>query len=104
MFNFFGRGGDLDKIEEYLEKGAKVIDVRTPQEFHAGNVFGSELIGMDIISQSVEKIKAYNAPIILVCLTGSRASSAKRFLQQYGIDVINGGYWQNILKYQKVTQ
>lgn len=103
MFNFFGRGGDTELIEEYINKDAIVIDVRTPQEFHAGNVPESILIGMHEIAQSVEKIKAYNAPIILVCLTGSRASSAKRFLKQYDIDVINGGYWQNILKYQKAV-
>jgi rhodanese-related sulfurtransferase len=103
MFNFFGRGGDTELIEEYLAKGAKVVDVRTQREFQAGNVPGSVLIGMDVIEQSVAKIKAYKKPIILVCLTGSRAGSAKRFLAQHGVDVINGGYWQNVLKYQKAV-
>lgn len=103
MFNFFGHDGDIELIAEYLNKGAIVIDVRTPPEFNAGNVPGSVLIGMDRIKDSVERIQAFNAPIILVCLTGSRASSAKRFLKKHGIDVINGGFWQNILKHQKAV-
>jgi rhodanese-related sulfurtransferase len=97
FFGLFG-GGDADQIQEYLEKGAIVIDVRTEMEFVQAHAPDSVLMPLDTITQSVEKIQALNKPIILVCLTGARAGSAKRFLQRYGIDAINGGFWKAVLK------
>ncbi len=97
--SFFGLfGGDGDRIKEYLDKGAVVIDVRTPMEFDQGNAPGSVLIPLDTIPQSVARIQEMKAPVILVCRSGARAGSAKSFLQSYGIDVINGGPWQAVLQ------
>ncbi len=97
FFGLFG-GGDTDQIQEYLDKRAVVVDVRTQMEFDQSHVPDSVLIPLDMISQSVEKIKAFNKPIILVCLSGARAGSAKSFLKRHGIDAINGGPWQAVLK------
>ena len=97
--SFFGLfAGDGDQIQEYLDKGAIVIDVRTQMEFEQGNAPGSILISLDTLSQRVEKIKGFGKPVILVCRSGARAGSAKSFLQGHGVDVINGGPWQAVLK------
>ncbi len=91
-------GGDGNQIKEYLEKDAIVVDVRTQMEFNQEHAPDSVLIALDRIPQEVEKIKAFNKPIILVCRSGARAGSAKFFLQRYGIDAINGGSWQAVLR------
>ena len=97
FLGLFG-GGDDGQIQEYLDKGAIVVDVRTQMEFDQGHAPDSVLITLDTIPQSVEKIKAYKKPIILVCRSGGRAGSAKSFLERYGIDAINGGPWQAVLQ------
>jgi len=95
LFGFFGGGTDTSAIKDYLEKGAVVLDVRTPAEWAEGHVDGAKLITLNEIPQSVQKIKAWNKPVIVVCRSGGRAGTALSYLQQAGIDAINGGAWQN---------
>lgn len=95
FFNFLGGGNDTNAIKEYLEKGAVVLDVRTPAEWAEGQVKGSKLVTLNDVPQSVNKIKAWNKPVIIVCRSGGRAGTALNYLKQAGIDAINGGAWQN---------
>ncbi|AOW22063.1 rhodanese-like domain-containing protein [Urechidicola croceus] len=89
----------MDEIQEYLKKGAVVIDVRTVAEYADGHVEGSHNIVLDTIPHNVEKIKAFGKPIIAVCRSGARSGSATQFLNDEGLDVINGGPWQNVAQY-----
>ena len=96
LFNFFGGGNkDTDNITDYLQKGAVVLDVRTPAEWAEGHVKGSELITLNEIQQNIDKIKSWNKPLVVVCRSGGRVSSILPFLKNEGIDAINGGAWQN---------
>lgn len=98
--NLFGANS---QIEEYLAKGARVIDVRSPQEYTQGNVPESINIPLDTIKSSVEKIKKYDSPIILVCASGMRSGNATRVLQNEGIDCINGGGWHVVYNQMEKT-
>jgi len=97
FFDLFGGGGANNQVKEYKDKGAVIIDVRTSMEFEDGHVPGSILITLDSIPESVERIKAMNKPVILVCRSGARAGSAQAYLKRFGIDVINAGPWQAAL-------
>lgn len=97
LFGLFGGGNDTEAIKEYKEKGAVVLDVRTPAEWEEGHVDGAKLITLNDIPQSIQKIKAWNKPVIVVCRSGGRAGTALSYLQQGGIDAINGGAWQNAM-------
>ena len=99
FFGLFGGGSDSESIEEYINDGAIVIDVRTIQEFSEGHVKGSKNIVLNSIPTSVEEIKALNKKIIAVCRSGARSGQATSFLGKQGIDVINGGPWQNVAKF-----
>ena len=44
LFNLFGGSTSVASIEQYLENGAVVIDVRTIEEFQDGHVQGSKNI------------------------------------------------------------
>ena len=99
FFGLFGGGSDSRSIEEYINDGAIVIDVRTSQEFIGGHVKGSKNIVLNSIPMSVEEIKALNKKIIAVCRSGARSGQATSFLSKHGIDVINGGPWQNVAKF-----
>ncbi len=98
FFSFFG-GGNKAQIESYLKEGAIVIDVRTAEEFRNGHVTGSKNIVLHTIPVTVKEIKAVNKKVIAVCRSGSRSGQATSFLSQHGIDIINGGSWQNVAKF-----
>jgi len=96
FFNLFGGGTSTVSIEEYLQKGAVVIDVRTKEEFNEGHVHGSKNIPLNEIGFKIDEIKKLNKPIITCCRSGARSGSAANVLNQNGIDTINGGPWGNV--------
>ncbi|MDV7186129.1 rhodanese-like domain-containing protein [Lutibacter sp. TH_r2] len=99
FFGLFGGGNSSASIEEYLKEGAVVIDVRTVEEFKSGHVNGSKNIVLNTIPTKVAEIKAMNKKVIAVCRSGARSGQATSFLADNGIDVINGGPWQNVAKF-----
>ncbi len=88
-----------NEIQEYLNKGAVVLDVRTIEEWNEGHSEGAEHIVLTTIPEHVETIKSWNKPVIAVCRSGGRSGQATEFLQGQGIDIINGGPWQNVEQY-----
>jgi len=96
FFNFFGGGSSTDQIKEYMEKGAVVLDVRTPAEWAEGHAKGSKMITLNEVQQNIDKIKSWNKPVVVVCRSGGRAGSAISYLKNAGIDAVNGGAWQNV--------
>ena len=96
FFNLLTGSTKTISIEEYLDKSAIVIDVRTKMEFMEGHVQGSKNIPLDRIGSELALIKKYNKPVITCCRSGARSGSAANMLKQHGIDAINGGPWQNV--------
>ena len=96
IFDAFTKGSSADSIQEYLDKGAVVIDVRTIEEYEEGHVKGSKNIVLDTLPDHVETIKSLDKPVITVCRSGARSGTAESFLANQGIDVINGGPWNHV--------
>ena len=98
IFNFFGLGNnDSEKVAEYIQNGAVIIDVRTPAEFNDGHADGSVNIPLSEVAGQIKKIKKYNKPIITCCRSGARSGTAANILNNNDIDSINGGPWQNVV-------
>ncbi|WP_445748632.1 rhodanese-like domain-containing protein [Polaribacter sp.] len=87
------------QIKEYLEKNAVILDVRTQEEWNDGHIDGAKHIVLNLVPVKMDEIKSWKKPIIAVCRSGARSGQATQFLQQHGIDVINGGPWQNVDQY-----
>ena len=98
LFGMFSNKENTEEIEEYLKKGAIVLDVRTLEEWNEGHINGSKHIVLNTIPENIERIKGFQKPIIAVCKSGGRSQSATDFLLQHGIDIINCGPWCNVLK------
>lgn len=96
LFGVFSEKDATDAIKSYLEKGAVVLDVRTDQEWDEGHVEGAKHIVLNFIPENVDEILSWEKPVIAVCRSGARSGQATQFLKQKGIDVINGGPWQNV--------
>ncbi len=74
-----------------------IVDVRTVEEWnYDGHAPCSVNIPLDQLEGKVDSLRAYDK-VVLVCRSGGRASSAKRFLEESGFrNVENLGAWQNI--------
>ena len=99
MFGIFSQKDSVNEIKSYLEKEAVILDVRTKMEWDEGHISSSEHIVLNLIPIKIDEIKSWNKPIIAVCKSGGRSGQAAQFLQQNGLDVINGGPWQNVAQF-----
>lgn len=95
MLSFFKRffQNSNEGLEQALQKGAVMVDVRTQSEFEQGHITGSKNIPLNEIKLKSEMIRKWNKPVITVCRSGSRSAMAKGVLQAAGIEVYNGGAW-----------
>lgn len=99
LFNLFRKKKMTNEIQEYLAKDAVVLDVRTLAEWNEGHSEGAKHIVLTVVPLNVEEIKSWKKPVIAVCKSGGRSGQATQFLSNHGIDVINGGPWQNVDQY-----
>lgn len=85
-----------DRIQEMIQNGAVVVDVRSRAEFQGGHVAGSTNIPLQEIEQNFNKLKAMKKPVVLCCASGARSGQASNFLKSKGIDCENGGGWVRV--------
>ena len=64
--------------------GAKVVDVRTPQEFASGHVPGAINIPFDEIGKRAAEIGPPSTRVVLYCRTGRRSGIAADALDKAG--------------------
>ncbi|MCH4171634.1 MAG: FAD-dependent oxidoreductase [Lactobacillus sp.] len=76
-----------------LAKGAKILDVRNPDEIAAGHFPDSVNIPLHQLRERLSELDE-NQAYIVSCRSGERSYMAYRFLVQHGFDVTNldGGY------------
>ena len=68
-----------------------IIDVRSEKEYN-GNIWhiqGSQLIPINLIANNLDKLKAMNEEIYVVCLSGKRSAVAANILRNNGINALN---------------
>ncbi len=79
-------------LETKIRAGAKIIDVRTAEEFNEEHYPNALNIPVDQIRQRLTEFGEKNAPIVVYCASGSRSAFAARMLKSAGYtDVINAG-------------
>lgn len=100
MFNFLKKlfTKDNSAILQAMEKGAVIVDVRSPNEFKGGHIQGSKNIPVNEIRSKIDMIRKWNKPVITVCLSGGRSAAAKSVLASAGIEVYTGGAWYSLRK------
>ena len=96
ILDFLGFGTKTNDVQEYVQKGAIILDVRTPSEFKDGHIKGSKNIALQTLNGQVETIKKWNKPIIACCKSGMRSAQATSILKQNGIDCIKRNSWTSL--------
>ena len=83
-------------IDDFMSRGAVIIDVRTQGEYINGAIKGSKNIPLQVINTKVNQIKKLNKPVITCCASGMRSGSAASILKHHGIEAMNGGGWASL--------
>lgn len=91
-----GLSGKSESVKEFMDKGAVIIDVRTPGEFQGGHIKGSKNIPLNSIGNQMDSIKKLNKPVIACCASGMRSAQATSILKSNGIEAMNGGGWSSL--------
>lgn len=80
-------------VRDAIADGAKIIDVRTPEEFAAGHL--RDAVNVDLSSPDFEERLAAldeSASYVVYCASGNRAGTAIKSMREQGFDeLINGG-------------
>jgi phage shock protein E len=81
-----------DPILEMIKSGAKIIDVRSTEEFDDENFPGSINIPVNELPSRLAELGDPSKPLVLYCATGSRSAWAAHVLAKAGYkNVINAG-------------
>ena len=90
---FYGVG-DVTKLEEAIDAGAFLVDVREVSEFAEGAIPGAINVPIRTLVQNLDQIPS-DKPVIVYCASGHRASMANALLHLAGLDnvrVFMAGY------------
>lgn len=90
LFDLFRAGGDINEgVERFKNtQGAILIDVRTKEEFAAGNIPHS----LNVPLNRIETIKySKENPLFVYCQSGGRSAQACSWLKKQGYQVENLG-------------
>jgi phage shock protein E len=79
-------------VKEMIKGGAKVVDVRSPDEFADGAYPGAVNIPLGSLGSRIGELGPKEGAIVLYCASGARSAQAARMLKQAGFaDVVNAG-------------
>ena len=86
-----------NQIDEFVDKGFDLVDVRTAEEFGRGCIPGSRNIPIDEMRNRISELT--NKNVLVNCQVGQRGHTATMLLKELGFNAVNldGGYltWSN---------
>jgi len=82
-----------EQLDEQVQAGGFLLDVRTAGEFRRGHIEGATNIPLDSLRDQIQQLPM-GKTILVYCLTGVRSYFACRILAQRGFQAVNlsGGY------------
>jgi phage shock protein E len=87
----FTRRAPAKVIQEKLQAGATIVDVRTQAEFSARAYPGAINVPLDQLKARLARIPK-GKPVVVYCASGARSAMAARILKSAGYeDVSNAG-------------
>lgn len=84
--------GSASSVEAHRlvdEENARLIDVRTPEEYAGGHVPGAVNIPLDQLSSRMGEVGPKDAPVVLYCQSGRRSRMAAKHLKGAGFTAVH---------------
>ena len=84
--------GNQKKLQEKIDAGALIVDVRSKDEYAGGHFPGAVNIPVDTVAKQTKKLGAQDRSIVVYCASGGRSSQAAAILRSAGYtNVTNAG-------------
>lgn len=83
------------QMDQFIQDGGYVLDVRTPIEFELGHIEGSINIDLDELRNRLHELPSKDTNIVITCQVGHRGYLGLRILQEHGFNNLynlDGGY------------
>lgn len=88
----FGRNQDtLKRAKAWVQSGARLIDVRTPQEFASGHITGAHNVPLQVLGGSLSSLGQRGDKVVVYCHSGARSAHARGLLEAAGFEVCDLG-------------
>jgi phage shock protein E len=82
----------MSALLEKIKSGAKVVDVRTTEEFEEEHYPNALNIPVDEVQRRMSEFGDKNGSVIVYCASGARSAYAAKILKMSGYtDVVNAG-------------
>lgn len=82
----------MSGLTEKIKAGAKIVDVRTSEEFSEEAYPNAINIPVDQVQARIKEFGQFDSPIIVYCASGARSAYAASILKSNGYqDVVNAG-------------
>jgi rhodanese-related sulfurtransferase len=78
----------IEELESALQSGARLVDVREPDEYEAGHVPGAVLVPLATVPDALDQFGADETTYV-ICKSGARSYRACEFLVEQGLDAVN---------------
>jgi len=78
----------VDELAPLLEAGARLIDVREPDEYAGAHVPGAVLVPLGTVADNVDVFRG-DGPTYVICARGGRSLQAAEFVAAEGVEAVN---------------
>lgn len=85
------RAGDITGSDArgLVQSGARLVDVRTREEFAAGHLPGAVNIPVQELERRMGELEPQGAAVVLYCRSGNRSGRAARMLKSAGYSAVH---------------
>lgn len=80
---------DIDKVQEKMDEGYTVLDVREPNEYEAGHIPSAQNKPLSVLQQDDFDELSKDQKYIVICQSGNRSKTASEILFNEGYDIVN---------------
>lgn len=79
----------LNEMDNYIEKGYKIVDVREPDEYTTGHIPNAINVPLSLLQQEMFDPLEKNTNYIIICRSGNRSKTASDILYKEEYTVVN---------------
>lgn len=77
-----------EEARRLVQNGARLVDVRTREEFVAGHLPGAVNIPLQELERRAHELGSKQEPVVVYCRSGARSARAARLLAREGYEAI----------------
>jgi rhodanese-related sulfurtransferase len=91
LYLFFGRGREIQggEARKLVAAGARLLDVRSPDEYAGGHLPGAINIPVQELDRRLAEAGPRDGELILYCRSGHRSARAAAILREHGFTKVH---------------